>query len=496
MINKLLYLGIDESLNSYLKDKIYLANAVALLFQGIGIAYFVISWFLAPKLIFIPLIGANLAGMMVLLLNAQKLHYLSRLVMSITPSFLGTVYIGAVVQTGELPVTAAFFTIISFTFISFILTDVREPQLLYPLMAYTAFIILIQKPASQWIDVEMSSTVFRQMGMWTVFNLTGLLVMFYCLLFFLQKNRVTEEENQSLIDELEGQKVKIMSQNDILSQQQEEMESQRQFIEMHNKKLSDKNRLIQSSIHSAQAIQQAVLPSASFFKQYFEDYFVIFKPKDIVSGDFYWAAEDTYQHWLVVADCTGHGVPGAFMTLIGNSLLDGIIKIEKIHNPAEILNSLHAQIKQALRQDETANNNGMDAVVIAFDKVLDQDNLVIVTVAGAKNGLLYREAQQRTIQEIKGTRKSLGGFQYEGIQFENNEIRLPKGSLLYLGSDGLEDQNDQYRKKLGRTRLKENLQNMTFLPLKTQQEMLEQVLIEQMHNTQQRDDILWLGVML
>ncbi|NJK82623.1 MAG: serine/threonine-protein phosphatase [Saprospiraceae bacterium] len=192
---------------------------------------------------------------------------------------------------------------------------------------------------------------------------------------------------------------------------------------------------------------------------------------------------------MVVADCTGHGVPGAFMTLIGVNLLDKIIKVDKILRPDLILNALHIEVSSSLKQTVSASNNGMDMVVFVLDKT---EGHLRLSFAGAKNNLFIWSNDE--LIELKGIRKSIGGFQSEDKVFEFQEIQLQKGDLIYLGSDGFEDQNNDKRKKLGRKIIKSTIQQYHHLALSQQKEIFENILNEHMRGSSQRDDILWMGL--
>ncbi|TAF65347.1 MAG: hypothetical protein EAZ55_08790 [Cytophagales bacterium] len=322
----------------------------------------------------------------------------------------------------------------------------------------------------------------------------------------------------------------ILTQNEELHQQQEEIMSQRDFIEKKNEELSKVNRKmkaneevlrkylgtleaqkkeileqksaleardrqISSSINAALTIQQALLPDSEKINSFLNDYFIIYQPKDIVSGDFYWINQNQNitQKILVIADCTGHGVPGAFMTLIASVLLDKIINVWRIDDPAKIFQYLHTELKSILKQEKTNNNNGLDAVVIAWRET---EGSVQLEFAGAKNDLYYNEPTQNKIQKLKGTRRSIGGFQNESILFETQKITLPKDTMLYIGSDGLADQNNFRRKKLGEITIIETLEKIKSHPLSEQKETLLNLLQTHMQGTAQRDDILWIGLRL
>lgn len=364
---------------------------------------------------------------------------------------------------------------------------------------------------------------------YTVLNIGLAIIITWLTSMFLDVKDKIQQLLQAQNLELKIQKEEMLVQNEELIQQKEEIVTQRDFIEKKNEemkflnnklgsservlrkavrtlrsiqqKISHKNdvleqrdRFIQKSIHSAVTIQETMLPYKQKLDELLGNYFIVYHPKDQVSGDFYWLNKVGDKTILVVADCTGHGIPGAFMTMIGNTLLDKIISTEKITDPANILEKLHSEIQLVLRQKETQDINGMDAIVLAWQKQGNEVNQL--TFSGAKNSLFYLPTGGKALQEIRGTRKSLGGIQNENKRFSNYILELPAASLLYLGSDGLQDQNDERRKKFGKERLTNLLNQIAPLPLARQKENIEEALRNHMYNTTQRDDILWLGIQL
>lgn len=340
------------------------------------------------------------------------------------------------------------------------------------------------------IKQEKTSLQFQQLLTWTILIILLLLLI---MLYFIWNNLKNQRNTKNIVIEknqkLEDNNNELNVLNEELRQVQEELYMQHESLDEQNKILNLQNQKINSSIKVAESIQRAFFTYEKRLKNLTEDYFLINRPKDVVSGDFYWVSKINDTIILIVADCTGHGVPGAFMTLIADNLLDKTIEIGQELNPANILNQLHQEIQTTLQQKKTNDNNGMDMVVLALKKQADSVNL---TFAGAKNNVLIYSNQEQI--ELKGTRKSIGGIQNEQIEFENQSISLQKGSLIYAGSDGLEDQNNKKRKKFGRRKLKKLLSENIDLPLDRQKEKIEQVLENHMQGTHQRDDILWLGV--
>jgi serine phosphatase RsbU (regulator of sigma subunit) len=261
-----------------------------------------------------------------------------------------------------------------------------------------------------------------------------------------------------------------------------------------NKEIELKNEYINAGITYAKTIQDAILPTQELMNTIFPQHFIFNQPKDVVSGDFYWLrAFDEDGYILVGADCTGHGVSGAFMTLIGGTLLDKITETEKIHSPQEILNRIHTEIEDLLHQKQTGNTDGMDAVVL---HIVPKENTFDITFCGAKNSLYYALPTTTEIKKMSGDRRGVGGQQSDRVKFANQHINLPKGSMLYFGSDGLTDQNDVNRKKIGEAQLLQILQKNITLPPQQQKAHLAQFVQTHMTGTIQRDDILWIGIRL
>ncbi len=293
--------------------------------------------------------------------------------------------------------------------------------------------------------------------------------------------------------QIEEQKAEIETQNEELYQNQEEILSQRDFIEEKNQELDTSNRQMRSSINSAMTIQQAILPAHEKLERLFKDYLLIYRPKDVVSGDFFWLNRIGDKNVLVAADCTGHGVPGAFMTLIGHTLLDKIIEVWRITEPEEILTRLHLEVQSILRQRQTGNNNGMDATVITWQYL--NDDSVMLTFAGAKQDAYYINPGENQVQTLGGTRKSIGGEQNESRKFTKQQKILKRGSIVFAGSDGLVDQSNLKRKRFGKKRLIALLER-PFSSLDEMCRRLEAALDDHQADTPQRDDILWLGFRL
>ncbi|WP_044200899.1 two-component regulator propeller domain-containing protein [Flammeovirga sp. OC4] len=310
-----------------------------------------------------------------------------------------------------------------------------------------------------------------------------------------QQKEITKQN-----EALQLQKNEITVQNEELVQQQEEILAQRNYIEEKNEVLQTQNETLKSqhnhitnSVRYAQTIQTAVLPSDDYLATVFDEYFLIYKAKDIVAGDFYWVGQSNGSLLIAVIDCTGHGVPGAFMSMIGSASFNYIINELKIDDPKEILERLHQRVRKALKQDTSANTDGMD---ICLCKITPQGNKNKIVFAGAKRPLYYFSRADEELHIINGSKKAIGGVQRKGREFENNEIMLDKNTVIYLTTDGYIDQNNTQRKKIGRIMFENLLKSVGRLPLKTQKEQLNQLLELHQGKEDQRDDITIMGILI
>jgi serine phosphatase RsbU (regulator of sigma subunit) len=269
--------------------------------------------------------------------------------------------------------------------------------------------------------------------------------------------------------------------------------------------INNKNHHITDSIRYAQTIQQAILPNNKQMSEAFDEHFIIYKPKDIVSGDFYWLdlipVEDLIASekaggamtFLAVVDCTGHGVPGAFMSMVANHLLSEIINVKHIYSPSVVLETLDARVRESLKQYEKVNDDGMD---ISLCQIRYDENTVKILYAGARRPLFYYQKSTQTIEVLRGDRMSIGGLKRKENMFVNKELSLRKGDYMYMYTDGLTDQNSTDMQKFSSKRLKEFFQNTGHLSVIQQGEFLQKAFADFMQNEEQRDDIAVIGVKL
>jgi PAS domain S-box-containing protein len=248
--------------------------------------------------------------------------------------------------------------------------------------------------------------------------------------------------------------------------------------------LFEKNRDTIDSLNYAQNIQNTILPEIRNMQSTFSDVCLHFKPRDIVSGDFYWAKEVGHLTFLAVADCTGHGVPGAFLTLIGSRILEQIVDIEKITDPSEILAKLDTQIYLSLNSKENdIIRDGMEITLCVIDKKNKQ-----LHFAGAGLGLLYFTDDEEYY--IKGQRKSIGDFRNEEFTFETTTIHYTGKEVFYMATDGYQDQLGGLNyKRFSKKRTIDLLKTIAPLTGKEKEITLEKEMELFIGNYQQIDDI-------
>ncbi len=264
-------------------------------------------------------------------------------------------------------------------------------------------------------------------------------------------------------------------------------------IAKQREELSVKNKNIMDSINYAKRIQEAMLPSEYLFRKLLPDSFIFYKPKDIVSGDFYWVTEKESKIIIAAVDCTGHGVPGAFMSIIGFDLLRNITKEQGVENPAQILNLLNLGISETFSKhaNETSVKDGMDVSLLVIDR-----NLKTLEYAGAFNPLYI--VRDNKIIDIKGNRFAVGKTEgNESLKFDNHFIRYQNNDMIYIFSDGYADQfGGPLGKKFKFRRYRHLLLTICSLPLIKQKNFLEENFDSWKGQLEQVDDILVIGIKL
>ncbi len=265
-----------------------------------------------------------------------------------------------------------------------------------------------------------------------------------------------------------------------LAHSNRKLEKQKNIIQQANKQIT-------SSILYAKNIQQAILPDLNIIRNELKNSFIFYRPKDIVSGDFYWFTKLHHQTIIAAVDCTGHGVPGALMSMIGSSMLDKIVIENHITEPGAILASLNTNIIKSLKQNEQSNKDGMDIAICSIDR--ENSN---ITFAGAHNPLYL--IRNGALTELKGEKAPIGFSYKDNVTFNNQNLPIKAGDIIYMFTDGFPDQfGGPKNKKFSYKRFKELLISISHLPIEKQEKALHDTFQEWKSQYEQTDDVCVIG---
>jgi serine phosphatase RsbU (regulator of sigma subunit) len=301
-----------------------------------------------------------------------------------------------------------------------------------------------------------------------------------------EQKKIIETQNKSL-QVLNGE---ILQKNEEIQQQTEEIIAQRDALSVTMEELELKSKHIFESINYAKRIQSALLPNINRISAYFDDLFILYKPRDVVSGDFYWFAHTKDRVFIAAADCTGHGVPGSLMSMIGLVSLNQIITEPNMEQPHLILDRLHRVITLLLKQKHNDVRDGMDISMCMYNS-----EKRIVEYAGAMNPIYY--VQNGDFNEIKANKMPIGGDIKVRENYQFHTIPLGDSpSTFYLCSDGYQDQFGGYsNKKFMVKNLKKTLHTIHQMEMKAQHDFLDTTIQQWMLDGKesQTDDILIIG---
>lgn len=290
------------------------------------------------------------------------------------------------------------------------------------------------------------------------------------------KSLAQEKEKQLL---LENQNTTLEKQ---VSERTFEIREQKKLIEEKNKDIID-------SINYARRIQAAMLPDEKQFKKIFADSFILYQPRDIVSGDFYYASELGENKLIIAADCTGHGVPGALMSMVGCNIINKLTHENKISDPKTILETLHIELRHALKQNlqDSMNRDGMDVAVV----LMTNEEIIY---AAANRPLIYFD-KENLLHELKPTKTPIGGSHNQTVSIEQCRILKSQVSQIYLFSDGFADQfGGPQGKKLMVSKFKLWLVQISTLNTENQFQFLTKNFQEWKQNSEQVDDVMVIGI--
>ena len=323
-------------------------------------------------------------------------------------------------------------------------------------------------------NVPLDINIHIKKPFWkTLWFFTTTLVVIIFVFFVIIKYR--ERKQKQLQEYLETQ----------LAIRTKEVIAQKNEIELKNRDITD-------SINYAQRIQASILPSIRRLQDHFSGSFVFYQPRDIVSGDFYWFDMVKDEKFVIVcADSTGHGVPGAFMSMIGTTLIKDICMRSDVNSPSEILFMLDNELKNTLNQNVEAerSNDGMDIIVCEVDLT----NRFVRFASAMRPMIIYKDGEEIY---LKGSRSSVGGhMQKEDKDFEEQGFQLNKGDIVYMFSDGYPDQfGGPLGKKFKMVRLRNMLRDMQQKPMELQYETVKNTFKEWKQDEEQVDDVLFMGL--
>jgi serine phosphatase RsbU (regulator of sigma subunit) len=304
--------------------------------------------------------------------------------------------------------------------------------------------------------------------------LTGILIFIYIKI----RERAYIKQQQILEAKIEERTAEVVA-------KAREIQMQKDIIEEKNKELTD-------SIYYAQRIQQSVLPDENTISKNLPSHFIFFRPKDIVSGDFYWFTKQKDSILWAVVDCTGHGVPGGFMSMLGSGLLNQIVNEEQKLEPDEILNHLRDRVMIALKQTG-ADGESRDGMDISLCRYIISENKL--QYAGANNSLYM--VRNNELKEVKADKQPIGIYIGEKKPFTRHELKINKGDLLYMSSDGYADQfGGQKGKKFKSSSFEKLLSHISPFDLKEQYNAIESTFMSWKGDYEQLDDVCVIGVKL
>lgn len=360
--------------------------------------------------------------------------------------------------------------------------------------SYT-FKVEVKHPNGTWIGSDRAQFSFSiKPPFWktTWFILTAIILVVLGIYVFIKLRTYKLIKDKELLEEeVVKRTAEIQKQKEEIEAQRDEIEAQRNYVVEQRDKIEIQNRDITASIQYASRIQQAVLPPIENFNELLGESFVFFKPRDIVSGDFYYLNAKNNYVIVAAADCTGHGVPGAFMSILGIALLNQIIGNKNGElSAADILNQLRYEVKKALRQTgkEGEAKDGMDISLCVFKR-----DTAVLQYAGAFNPLLL--VRNKQLMLYKADKMPIGVFIKEENLFTNHWVDMLPGDMLYLFSDGFQDQfGGADKRKFLAKRLKELLITNSEFSVNDQLQTVEHTFEQWKGETPQIDDVLVMGI--
>jgi len=403
-----------------------------------------------------------------------------QVLMSLLLPFIFQVMLGGATQTGGVMLWAFLALIGSMTF-----QNIKQSVIWMSL--YLCFAMIVGYSDKSLMPVAVHSNhEFRSFLL--LINIISISIGIFWLLIYFVNSR--ERANRELLELNKQLETKVSIRTAEITHSNQKLEESINKLSILAGQLEEKNRSITDSLNYAQCIQSAILTNEEYMCFDEENQFVLLKPKAIVSGDFYWSHYDSNEKTAVISvvDCTGHGVPGALMSLVGNNLLKSIVVDHGIRNPKQILEQMDLGVNRILKQKQKQGRDGMDMalVVINFDKMT-------LEFSGANSPVVL--ISDGEIEYLKGDYFPIGGLANEKKEFQNKTVAIKPDGMLYLFSDGYADQfGGELNKKYMLSRFRNLLLRVSELTIKEQKAALEQELSNWQGQESQTDDILIVGI--
>jgi len=473
-------IGVTEKMTLSLERKVILSNQIALVFFVSFITMNFVMLFsgnvkFEPEMLYSFLAIFSLG--LVPFLNYKGLfHFTAFLISILTPFFT---YLFAVVSFPETISVVNYFTprffLLTMVIVPFIVIDKSKKILIVISEIFVIALLLSTDYVFELKGKAFDPNVvdFANYHLINIFIIFAVIIILLGLLFLTNINSKYEDRILSLVNETK--------------QKNDELEQQKHTIEQAYKVINQKNKKITSSIEYANKIQQAFLPTTDSFDKTLPNSFVLYLPRDIVSGDFFWIHQNNDKKIIIAADCTGHGVPGAFISILGATLLNDIIVNRNITKPNEILNELRKQVIVSLNQssEQSDSRDGMDVSVCVID-----DNLNL-SFSGAYNPVYI--IRNKEMFELKADRQPVGIYVVHK-DFTEKSFSLQKEDKIYMFSDGFHSQfGGDKPEKLSSKRFKELLLKVSENEIFEQKKMLEEFYYVWKKDNEQTDDILVIG---
>jgi serine phosphatase RsbU (regulator of sigma subunit) len=496
--------GLRESMSMAEQKKVILTNQISLL-MFIILFFLMVAISISAHKIFYVFFLLAFTILLVPFLNHKGFYRLTSFMMSVIFPINALVFstVFKLELQHHIDITNYFifrFLVLGGLVIPLVLIDAKHKWILTAAVAVNLLCLLIFDWVCNHLGIGIGQVDIGFENYWSInyFIILPYILILFGFLFLQNINSKYERKVLSLMDDLQIKNSELQNQREEIAAQRDIVLKQKEHIELIHREVTD-------SINYAKGIQQAVLPDIHEIINGYGgdsrfgtgvDCFVLFRPKDIVSGDFYWATRMNEYLIFTVADCTGHGVPGAFMSMLGITFLNDIVCKKRVMQMSQVLNELRTAIVEALKQTGKAEKqkDGMDIALCSINTITLE-----LQFAGAYNPCWIlnpqvREERPAAIQELLPDKMPIA-IHENMSPFSEQRVQLGKGDIIYLSSDGYEDQfGGPKNKKFMAKQLKELLVNIHEEPLFEQKKILDDTLKNWIGNGEQIDDVTILGL--